>query len=179
MRVGRLPVPLRKRGRSRCQNKCGNEGESELGQHCPGLAQTYSPIEIAMTAPPARAYVRRREQGAAIATGPYGDGLRGSPIAACVHLSPIRSRVGADDPAGGADHVRSEGAREHAVALVIGRHDHFVMTLLSGQSERTPCSRMLPRVIGRLGVDWSKEHLAEQTCGNHRYKNDGDGSGSK
>lgn len=38
---------------------------------------------------------------------------------------------------------------------------------------------MLPRVIGGPGIDWSKECLAEQTCGNHHNENDGDGSGSK
>jgi hypothetical protein len=35
LRVAGLPVALRKRGRSGSENKCGNEGESELGQHCP------------------------------------------------------------------------------------------------------------------------------------------------
>jgi len=45
-----------------------------------------------------------------------------------------------------------------------------------------PCTqaRLLPRVIGGPGgIDWSKEQLPDQTCGNHRYENESDGSGSK
>ena len=32
---------------------------------------------------------------------------------------------------------------------------------------------------GPGGIDWSKEQLPDQTCGNHHYENESDGSGSK
>lgn len=45
--VARLPVALRDCGGSLGENKCGNEGESELGQHCPLGTRSVIPHGVA------------------------------------------------------------------------------------------------------------------------------------